>query len=97
MDKQKDSFALRQYIAMVMEAEKAQTETAQNWVQVKSLMRFVKQQQAESDRRCGLLQTHTCVHTHTHSGETVGPVPHTHTMERRLVWHMHTALLHSLL
>ena len=51
MDKQKDSFALRQYIAMVMEAEKAQTETAQNWVQVKSLMRFVKQQQAESDRR----------------------------------------------
>ena len=51
MDKQKDSFALRQYIAMVMEAEKAQTETAQNWVQVKSVMRFVKQQQAESDRR----------------------------------------------
>ena len=49
--KQKDPFALRQYIAMVMEAEKARTENPQNWVQVKSLMRFVKQQQAESDRQ----------------------------------------------
>ena len=46
--KQKDPFALRQYIAMVMEAEKARIENAQNWVQVKSLM---KQQQAESDRQ----------------------------------------------
>ena len=51
VDKQKDPFALRQYIAIVMEAEKARTENAQNWVQVKSLMRFVKQQQAESDRQ----------------------------------------------
>ena len=49
--KQKDPFALRQYIAMVMEAEKARIENAQNWVQVKSLMRFAKQQQAESDRQ----------------------------------------------
>ena len=51
VDKQKDPFALRQYIAMVMEAEKARIENAQNWVQVKSLMRFMKQQQAESDRQ----------------------------------------------
>ena len=51
VDKQKDPFALRQYITMVMEAEKARTETAQNWVQVKSLMRFAKQQQVESDRQ----------------------------------------------
>ena len=49
--KQKDPFALRQYIAMVMEAEKARTENAQNWVQVKSLMRFMKQQQTETDRQ----------------------------------------------
>ena len=51
VDKQKDPFALRQYIAMVMEAEKARIENAQNWVQVKSLMRFMKQQLAESDRQ----------------------------------------------
>ena len=51
VDKQKDPFALRQYITIVMEAEKARTENAQNWVQVKSLMRFAKQQQAESDRQ----------------------------------------------
>lgn len=59
--KQKDPFALRQYIAMVIEAEKARTENAQNWVQVKSLMRFMKQQQAESDRqeRWGQSQTLT--------------------------------------
>ena len=37
VDKQKDPFALRQYIAMVMEAEKARIENAQNWVLVKSL------------------------------------------------------------
>lgn len=59
--KQKDPFALRQYIAMVIEAEKARTENAQNWVQVKALMRFMKQQQAESDRqeRWGQSQTLT--------------------------------------
>ncbi len=51
VDKQKDPFALRQYIAMVMEAEKVRIENAQNWVLVKSLMRFMKQQQAESDRQ----------------------------------------------
>ena len=51
VDNQKDPFALRQYIAMVMVAEKARIENAQNWVQVKSLMRFMKQQQAESDRQ----------------------------------------------
>ena len=48
--KQKDPFALRQYIAMVMEVEKAQTENAQNLVQVKSLIRFMKQQQTETDK-----------------------------------------------
>ena len=51
VDKQNVPFALRQYITMVMEAKKARTENAQNWVQVKSLMRFMKQQQAESDKQ----------------------------------------------
>ena len=50
VEKQNEPFALRQYIAMVMEAEKAWTENGQNSVQVKSLIRFMKQQQTGSDR-----------------------------------------------
>ena len=50
VDKQKETFALPEYIAMVMEAEKARTENGQNSVQVKSLIRLMKQQQAGSDR-----------------------------------------------
>ena len=37
LDKQKDPFALRQYIAMVIEVEKARRENTQNWVLVKPL------------------------------------------------------------
>ena len=52
----------------MMEVEKAWTENAQNWVQVKPLMRFMKHQQAGQATN----DAHTC------SGETAGPVPHIH-------------------
>ena len=51
VDQQRDPFALRQYMDVVMEMEKVKVENSHNWVQVKALNRYISSQEKEAQRK----------------------------------------------